>query len=60
MAYASIDLRLEFEVVNSELETLEPNDEGWEESQDACIEAAMKRLENSLVALDFVTSIERD
>jgi hypothetical protein len=51
---------LEFEVVNSELETLEPNDEGWEESQDACIEAAMKRLENSLAALDFVTSIERD
>ena len=59
MAYADIDLKLEFEVVDSELESLEPNDEGWEESQDACIEAAMKRLQNSLAALNFDASIER-
>lgn len=60
MATAQITLMLEIDVVDDDLEPIDSSHEKWEESQDVCIEAAIEKLENSLVGLEFSATIQRD
>jgi hypothetical protein len=60
VAHATINLTLEFDVVNANLEPLESDSPEWEEAQDVCIEAAMDKLHDALSNLDFSASVERD
>ena len=60
MAYARISLTLEIEVVDADLKPIDTDSDKWEETQDACIEAAMTRLTDSLANLEFEASDEQE
>jgi len=54
---ASIDLSVEFEVVDENSDPIEPESSKWEEAQDACIEAIMGRIYAAVAGLEFDVSV---